>query len=64
MFGATEQRLNEYAIQMVEFKKKQTIDKSEMKKIGFNGRFSNYNIGIKYSTNASFYCWGLVCLSR
>lgn len=32
MFGVTEQRLNEYAVQMVETKKKQAVDKLETKK--------------------------------
>ena len=32
MFGVTEQRLNEYAIQMVEFKREQAVDKAEFKR--------------------------------
>ena len=37
MFGATEQKWNEYAVQMAEAKKSQAVDKIETKKKKANG---------------------------
>ena len=37
MFGVIKQKLNEHTIQMAEFKKEKTTDKTELKKCGPNG---------------------------